>query len=364
MKRRAWLLGFAGAGASLAVPGCGPSEIPDQRRELMRSWGEAFLLANYRDLEALAVELEARAIELRDAPSIEALEAAQAAWWEARARWKRADVFAFGPYSEEPQRLGPKIDFWPARPGTIDDVLSGDRPLDADSVASLGASAKGLTAIEYLLFAPEMLAEFETNPRRGEYAVALAADLISRIQELWEAWHPDFGDYLGELLGAGRDSTRFTTLNAALGAFVNRIGYTLENDRNEKLGRPLGDTADGTPQPDLVESSFSQRSLDDLRDNLRGIELLLLGDAAAGIGALEGYLESRGRKLGGRIRERLAACHAAIDAIPAPLASALSDDPDSVRALMRELSAMQRLVQVDLVNALSLTVGFNDNDGD
>jgi predicted lipoprotein len=363
LKRRAWLLGLGSTGVMLATS-CGPSEIPDRRRELMRSWGEAFLLANYRELAALATELESKAVELQALPSSDSLAAAQNAWWQARTRWKRADVFAFGPYSEEPARLGPKIDFWPARPGTIEDVLADDTPLDAEGVALLGAPAKGLTALEYLLFAADALQGFESNPRRGEYVHALAADLVLQSEELWQAWHPGFGNFLGELLGAGRQSTRFSTLNAALGEFVNRIGYTLENARTEKLGRPLGDTADGTPRPELVESVFSQRSLEDLHDTLRGVELLLLGDAAAGIGALASYLEARGRHLGGRLRAQSAACHAAIDRIPAPLASALAEHPESVRALMRELSAMQRLVQVDVANALSLTVGFNDNDGD
>jgi predicted lipoprotein len=363
VKRRTWLMGVGSTGVMLATS-CGPSEIPDRRRELMRSWGEAFLLANYRDLAALAAELQAKAVELRDAPNSETLAAAQSAWWQARARWKRADVFAFGPYSEEPARLGPKIDFWPARPATIEDVLADESPLDAEGMDLLGAPAKGLTALEYLLFAEDALQEFESNPRRSDYVHALAFDLVLRSEELWRAWHPSFGNFLGELLGAGRESTRFPTLNAALGEFVNRIGYTLENARTEKLGRPLGDTADGTPRPELVESVFSQRSLEDLQDTLRGVALLLLGEATAGIGALDSYLEARGRHLGGRFRAQLAACHAAIDGIPAPLASALVQDPESVRTLMRKLSALQRLVQVDLVNALSLTVGFNDNDGD
>jgi len=366
VKRRTLLLGVASSSALLYAPGCGPTEIQDQRRELMRSWGEALLLASYAEFETLATELEARAAELRDAPSVETLEAAQSAWWNARAPWKRTDVFAFGPYAALPVRLGVQIDFFPARPETVDGVLEGDTPLDADGMALLGAPAKGLTAIEYLLFDPavDLVAEFESNPRRGEYVASAASDLVQRIEQIRQAWHPDFGNYLGELLDAGRTSTEFSTLNAALGELVNRMGYALENDRNEKLGRALGDTADGTPRPDLVESPFSHRSIEDLRDNLHGIELLLLGDAASGIAALDTYLEARGRHLGRRFREQLGACYAALDAIPAPLASALGDAPESVREFMKQLSAMQRLVQVDLINALSLTVGFNDNDGD
>ena len=34
------------------------------------------------------------------------------------------EILKFGPYIEEPYRLGPKIDFWPVRPHTIDEMLN------------------------------------------------------------------------------------------------------------------------------------------------------------------------------------------------------------------------------------------------
>ena len=369
MKRRACVFGALGLGGAAILRGavaCGPTEISDRRRELLTSYGEAFLLADYAEFEALCVELAATTRALAEEPSEANLEAAREAWLVARAPWKRAEVFAFGPYSEEPQRFGPKIDFWPARPETVEETLAGDDELDADSAARLGAPAKGLHALEYLLFEPDadVLSLFEEDPRRGEYAVAIADDLIVRAHALWEAWAPDYGNFMGELTGAGRTSTRYDTLNRALGEVVNRMGYTLENMSAEKLAKPLGDSAGGVPQPDQAESPFSRRSLEDLRDNLRGIELLYFGSAERGLLSLDSYLLSRGRHLSERFRARLTACYAALDAIPDSLEVAVESDPASVRELMARLGELRRLIQVDVINALSLSVGFNDNDGD
>ncbi len=369
MKRRACLLAGLGLGTPALLHGlasCAPTEISDRRRELMRSWGEAFLLASYAEFESLCVELEARLQALHDEPGEETLAEAQLAWSAARAPWKRSEVFAFGPYSDVPQSYGPKIDFWPARPETVEEVLAASDPIDPDSAASWGAPAKGLHALEYLLFDAELdlVQEFSADPRRAEYALAISAELITLAHELWLAWHPDHGNFLSELTEAGRSSTHYDTLNRALGELVNRMGFTLENMRAEKLAKPLGDSAGGVPQPDQAESPFSGRSLEDLRDNLGGLELLYFGDPAAGVDALDDYLEQRGRHLGVTFREHLDACYVALDAIPAPLEAAVSNDADSVRALMDCLSELQRVVQVDVINALSLTVGFNDNDGD
>ncbi|HEY3500094.1 MAG TPA: imelysin family protein [Polyangiaceae bacterium] len=365
MKRRALLATFAGSALLPLSPGCATSELPDQRRELLSSWGHAFLLAQYSEFEARAAELEARAAELRDAPSSETLEAARSAWWTARAPWKRAEVFAFGPYSEEPQRIGPKIDFWPARPETIEGVLEDDFELDPEAIEDLGAPAKGLPALEYLLYAPDAdpVALFG-DPRRGEYVRALAQDLVARAREIHDAWAPEHENFLNELVDAGRSSTRFMNLNAALGEIVNRIGYTLENDRLEKLAPALGDTSDGTPQPDRLESTYSGRSLEDLRDNLAGIEHLYRGDAPSGLRGLDAYLRGRGKNLGRSFDELALACRNAFDALPGTLAEAVSAEPAAVREVMSRFAALQRFFQVDVLNALSLSLGFNDNDGD
>ena len=101
-----------------------------------------------------------------------------------------------------------------------------------------------------------MAQAFAEDARRGQYALTISRDLIVQARALREAWDPEHGNFLDELVGAGRTSTRYDTLNRALGEVVNRMGYTLENMSAEKLAKPLGDSAGGVPQPDQVESPF------------------------------------------------------------------------------------------------------------
>jgi predicted lipoprotein len=368
VKRRAFVAGCAalgaGAGFELAL-GCGPTEIEDERRKLLSGWGQKFLLGSYTELEARAGELETAARALCEAPAADTLEAARSAWWAARAPWKRTEVFAFGPYSDEPQRFGPQIDFWPARPDTVEATLSGSAALTPEAAASFGAPAKGFPAIEYLLFQPgvDVLGAFLGTPRRCEYLLAIAADLITQTRALSAAWDPSQGNYLGELTGAGKTSAHFESLQLALGEIVNRMGYTLENIRAEKLGKPLGTTSGGTPQPDKAESPFSGRAIEDIRDNLRGIERLYFGDGGAAGAGLEGYLVQRGKSFARLMRGELDASFGALAAIE-PLSEAIVARRAQVEAAIERLGALQRAIQVDVINALALSVGFNDNDGD
>ncbi|TNF27016.1 MAG: hypothetical protein EP329_20205, partial [Deltaproteobacteria bacterium] len=247
------------------------------------------------------------------------------------------------------------------RPESVRAALAGDAPIDA---ALLGAPAKGFAAIELVLWDPDgdPLTALRDDPRRCEYLEAVVPDLAARVRELRAVWAPTGDDFLGELTEAGSRDTQYDSLQLAFGEMINRIGYLVENVRNTKVGKPLGlDT--GSAHPEGVESPFSGRALDDIRDNLAGVRRLLLGDGADDLG-LDGYLRSRGRYLAPLVEARLAAVLDALDAIDHPLDAAVVDAPAAVQALYDRLGELQRTVQVDVLSALSVTVGFNDADGD
>ncbi|MCA9627607.1 MAG: hypothetical protein KC766_08080, partial [Myxococcales bacterium] len=144
MRRRDFV-GCVGVGAAALVLGraCLPEDTVDVRRRLLRSWTSELAIGDYQQLVSASRALGARAGELRDEGGDAELTAARQAWNVARAPLKRAELFGFGPYLEEPERFGPKLDFWPVRPDAIQAVLAGTGVLNALSARSLGAPAKG-----------------------------------------------------------------------------------------------------------------------------------------------------------------------------------------------------------------------------
>jgi predicted lipoprotein len=331
---------------------CGPPQ-EDLRRRLLRSWTERTILPLYAEVETRAEELESENAALCADPSAESLGGARDAWWAARGPLKQAEHFGFGPYTEEPLRYGPKLDFWPARPDSIEGVLADDVEIDADT---MGAAEKGSPAIEYLLYTVDETA-FTSDGRRCAYLAAISADLPLQARLLREAWEPTSGNFAAELIDAGQGSTRFETLELALSEMVNRLGFIVENIRTDKLVTAGNE--------DKAESQFSARSLQDVRDNLRGVERSFFGtDGGKQEVTLEEYLRSRGHDLGPLLRSRLEACYVAIDAVSLPLTEAVTEEPAALETLQDELVQLQRAIQTDVLGALSLTVSFNDNDGD
>ena len=114
-----------------------------------------------------------------------------------------------------------------------------------------------------------------------------------------------------------------------------------------------------------MPSRFADRAVEDARDNLRGIASAFsgrFGDAQArGIADL---LRERGDAKDAEFALRIDTALAALAAIPAPLSQSLVDERDKVEAARAALADLLVFLQVDLTQALSVTVTFGGADGD
>jgi predicted lipoprotein len=349
--------------AALAT-GCATKGAGDTRRELLASWSTGIAVEGYRQFENDAIALDSTLVDYCAEPSTAGLESAQQAWWQARAPWEQLEVFTFGPYSREPLRIGPKIDQWPQRAPLeeVEELLESERAVTPEAVNQMGVNQKGLQVLEYLLFAPDAESALQ-SARRCEYLVSVGKELVTRATELREAWDPAGGNFAGELSEAGRGRTAFDDLTDAFSEVVNRMGFTLDNVRTEKLLKPLG-TDNGAPAPDQVESRFSGRGIEDMRDNISGIELIYFGDPARNVIGLDSYLSERGRSYAPQMTEHLSAIRSALDAIPEPMTAAVSSGRERIEAASDAMLELRNLIQVDIINTLGLQLSFNDNDGD
>ena len=345
------------------------------RRVLLQALGDNVILPLYAQLAERAGALDREALSFCEATDSAGLVRVQDAWSETRAPLKRAEAFSFGPYKEYPQRLGPLLDFWPARPDQILGVLDDENAfpvLDTEVVSTLGAARKGTPVIEYLLYASAsddntVLAVFsdpEEGPRRCNYLTGLTADLVVQASALHEAWNPSGGNYLGQLVDAGTaSSTTFPSVQAAFSEVFNRISYGIENAYELKIGKPFGKR--GVKDVEQAESAYSGRSVGDIIDNLIGIEALYSGEYGerSGLGIAD-FLRTRSRALDAEFMQKLSAAREALDGIPVPLTMAVFEHETEVQEAYDALLALHRLMTVDVANALSITITFNDTDGD
>jgi uncharacterized protein len=360
------------AAACLAA-GCDVPRADDTaQRAVMHDLAHEVLLPLQGEVEAEAVKLSAAVGAFCDSPTDETLNAAQAAWRAARAPWKRAEVLRFGP--SEDLRLGSAIDFWPARTDTIEAAIAAaPEPVTAEHIASLGVSSKGLPALEYLIFDPaggntSVLASLGGGDasalRRCAYARALGDAIAADATALHHAWSPEGGAFVDQMANAGTGSSLFPTGQDGVARVVNLLNASMQFTNENKISAPLG-LMTGTPDPALVESRFSDNSIEDLLGSLQGVEDVYLGrHGERDARGLTDLVVARSAAIDAAVRKSLGDAQARVSAIPAPLRSAVTTDPASVTATHEAVRTARRLFAIDVASVLSVDITLTDNDGD
>lgn len=333
------------------------------RTAMLTDLADRAIAPAHRQFTADATALSAAADALDADPTPATLGAAQSAWITAATGFQRLAALnvpgvQFGLYHN-------RISTWPTRTGAIDDAVASDEALDADFVAARGSNARGLPALEYLLFADDA-EERLTDPRRRAYVRALAADVSRQATALERDWARDGGNQLGYFVEAdteGRD------LQSSVSRLVNEMAMVAEDLQYQQVGRPLGvgsrpQDATGTPAPDAVEAPYAGVSLDLIRAELAGLRALVTGGGGTGLDDYLAALDLDDRPLGEVVLERIDAADDAAAAIGMPLEQAVTEHPQAVRALYDASGALLRSVKTDLANRLGVSITFSDNDGD
>jgi predicted lipoprotein len=307
-----------------------------------------------------------------DKPTEANLMAAQTAWAAARVPWKHSEMVRFGPV--EDLRLGTAIDFWPARPDTIESAItSAPDPITAEHIASLGTSSKGMPALEYLIFDPNggnsaILASLggvdAAALRRCAYARAVAETFANDATALEAAWSPTGGGFVNQVANAGTGSTTFTSGQNAIGVVVNLLNAALQAGNENKLTAPLGLNT-GSPDPSIVESPYSDHSRDDLIENLHGVEEIYYGRHGDKTGqGLTVLVTARSAAIDTAVKQTLTDAQSKVSAIPQPLRLSVTAQPDSAIAAHAAIRALRIRLSVDVASVLGISILLNDSDAD
>lgn len=355
--------------AAAAAIGCAPPQDYDAKPVLL-DLVQDVMLPVLSDVAARSKDLSTAADALAADPTEETLSATQAAWRAAREPWRRTDAFSFGPVVD--QGLGASIDWWPAKPATIDEKIASGAAGGAAYIDSLGTSAKGFMALEYLLFDSAagdgaVLAALsgDTGAPRRAFAAALAANLAGKTEALRLAWDEAGGKYALEVTEAGEGSRAFTTRKAAVDELVNQMVFQADTLLNARIGKPAGKSSGGDPLPDTEESPRSDNSLADMLASLGGLSAIYEGKYgdADGLG-LSDLVKARSPAVDDRVRQAFGEARSRIEAIPPPFRTAIFDHEAEVTAAYESTRKLKRELATEVVSALGSTLRFNDADGD
>lgn len=352
-----------GCQTSSSGSGGGPS-----REALLGSLASTVFVPTYVEFAAASAELASSAASLCEAPTAATLQAAREQWRVTRQPLKQAEAWAFGPIKT--LNIETAVDFWPIRPDAAEAAFAMGEAPTPQWVESQGTAAKGLPVVEYLLFAPigddaMVLASLDVTTDQGAHrcavAQALALQTSVRAEELRAAWDPADGGFADRLSADGDDTPGNPSLKMAIGDVINGVIFVLQDITDAKMGRPLGFKNGGTPQPDDVESRFSDNDRADMLANLQGAALVYLGDGDIG---LTDVIVGLDPALDASIRSQFDRAREAIAGLEQPLRLSVVDGPAPVETARDVVRDLRRLFEVDLATLLGINVALSDNDGD
>lgn len=353
MNRRELLRGSA-AGA-LLLCGCRRPASPS-REGVLKALVHEVVVPETAAVVTSSNELSSAVQAFADAPALEALTRARAAFTAALLAWKQAQCFRNGPMVETNAFV--RTLFWPPRPEAIEAAAGGTALLDEAFVANLGVDARGVYALEYLLFPLEhsdeqALASFtsEAGRRRRELARGLAANIAK------------YAENAGKALG---DGTAYATSFAEdaqihLSILVNQMIGTVENLAVHRLEHVLRLGRSQRLVPREVEGWPSRTSHRIALAQLTGNQRLYRGGKSGGLAALA---LATAPAIGERVSERYAGAMRALRALPVPLEVVVKQDQPRLAAAAAATKALELALKVDLASALGVTITFQLGDGD
>ena len=350
------LLSLLLIGAVLSLAACSNDVT---RRDVAASLTEDVIAPRYEAAALAANALDERVSRLASDPTAGRLDAAREAWREARSAWSRVQAYTFGPVME--LRIPSLVSWWPISQDKIEDALGRDA-ISADDVReSFAADQRGFSALEYLLFADDDLVLERLSAgdsAYSQYVAALSGVIAEAMQQAADDWRGEYGDAFS---GSGDLAI---AENLAIADLVRIPVFLTETVGDMQLGVALGVTKPEA-DPSVIPEGNAGAGVDDLEQNLRGIQDTYLGDAD-GLG-ISDLIAQLSEDAGQRMRDALSDAINAIDALKSTgqsLNDLLQTDPDAVAEARDAIKAVQIVLNTEVVSLLGVTIGFSDNDGD
>ena len=304
-----------------------------------------------------AFELGRQVTRYADDPSTNHLEAARSAWISAAEVWSETTPSQYGPIAGvaadqyHGRGIGAFIHAWPSmnRCEVEKQVIS--RNYETLGFGGVIPSARGLSALEYLLFYEgtdtvcsansstaktwTTLSVEEVAAAKRAYAKALVQDVYAKAQELVNVWAEDgenFGETLVNYEGYGSEQE-------ALNVVAWSLLYPYEYVRDLKVA-PLAGIGTALPNP---MSPYAQIELESIVANLAAFRALFEGCGVDGAGiGFDDWLAAAGAgELADDILEALDAVDAHAAVLP-PLHEASSEE---MAAFYDELKVLSDLLK-------------------
>jgi predicted lipoprotein len=331
----------------------------DDLSGLLRTMGDDIIVPAYDDLANGLDDLSTALSGLCASPSEQGLTEARSAWGSAASAYQATRPVGVGPAMD--RRLMSAVAY-PIRADDVAEVLAGTDPITPESLADSGATARGLAAVELLLFEPtasDSLAAGPPDSRRCTYAVAatqVASEASRQVLVDWTEGIDGEGEPYVDTFVAGIDGDP----QASLSAVVNEVAHGMQTIDDQGL-RGIAAATAPDDVPDTQQDGAAGHKVADLKAQLATIATVVEGPD--GDDGLASYVASQDADTADALTSDLAAATGAIDALPDSIADSLAE-PDQLATAAEAAATLKVTVSTEVASLLGITIGFSDADGD
>lgn len=236
------------------------------------------------------------------------------------------------------------------------------------SIQTISNKAKGLQALDYLLYAvrdystTDLVNWYNNTPNAKLYLKSITTE-IKRISDLiYNDWNNQYLTTFKESQGIDQSSSFFLMTNALVSNFEAK-------GRSAKVGIPLGyvGTSEGTTlQLELIEARHSNLSIELMKVYVDAIEKILNGKNGLGY---DDYLNTIGAEYNGTplsniINTQMATLKTKINVLEEPYADEIVNDRQKVKEVFQAFQQLVITFKVDVASAMSIDLIYQDTDGD
>lgn len=358
-----------------------------ERQQIASSIGDHVVMPLLEACRDDAAALQSAVEAYEGTPDEETRSAAQQAWVTAFRSWQRCELLQFGPAAMATTSAGgmdmrDPIYSWPLSNACVIDIATVDQSyVDGELAEELNVNARGLDALEYLLFvessentcAPnnrinaegtwDAIDTAEVQTRRRAYALRVANEVAAASAALFDEWDSRF---LDELKGQGTGV--YGNAQQALNAISDAMFYLEKETKDMKAAIPAGIA--GCPEEtclDQVESLYAQQSLEAIVANIEAFAMLYYGgDREADTPGFDDLLRSIGAvEIAETVEAQIAESLQRFEELPTPLETTITAEREDFEAAFDVLRELNVTLKTSFVSVLDLELpqrAEGDND--
>lgn len=344
----------------------GEGDVNFNSSDMLANYSDNLIQPAFADYKSKTELLNTAVGTFTTTPNQTNLEGVRSAFVDTYKAWTMVDPFQFGPAVETVSLLNKSNNF----PTQYTEIETQIETGSWDFSGLYAGDKMGLPALDYLLYNgtdAEVIEAFSTGEdvaNRKQLAQELADNLKSNATQVYNQWNSTYASEFVKKEGNDPSS--------ALSLIVNEMNKSYERTKNQRLGYPLGTRSlEGDTFPKTVEAYYSKQSLTLLKLHFQAIKNLFKGQDNDNNGAgLDDYLDAHYKA--GNISEDLTAkilaqmdiIETKLDEVPETLDAEVAVKSQKTQDAYSAMQSLVVLIKSEMTSALSVSITYQDNDGD